>query len=94
MSDKATPTKIASVKTSDAPVKTPATKTASAPSRKPAKKATKKFVPRVPKAATLLVYLEDYMKASKIKDDAPISNVLGSLKESIITESTAKIRER
>ena len=88
MSDKATP-----AKTTPA-AKTPATKTTPAPSRKPAKKATKKFVPRVPKAATLLVYLEDYMKASKIKDDAPISNVLGSLKESIITESTMRSRER
>lgn len=56
------------------------------------KKTARAHTPRVPKAASLLVYLEEYLEASGIGADKSISAVIDKLKDSIVAESTAKIR--
>ena len=72
--------------------KAPKATKAPAAKKPAAKKTAPKHTPRVPKAASLLVYLEDYLDTSDIGTDQSIAAVINRLEDSIVAESKAKIR--
>ena len=59
-----------------------------------AKETTKVSTPkkRKVKAATLLVYIEDYMEGETINNDDDIATLTGRLRDSIVDEAKAKAR--
>ncbi len=52
---------------------------------------TRDRVPRRPKAAQLLVYIEEYIAANDIGVDASLNNVISSLEASIVAEAKKAI---